>query len=379
MTAAAPAGVHPLTMPKWGMAMDEGRVTAWLAAPGQQVEAGQEVVEIESAKASGAVEAGAAGVLHAVAEPGSVLPVGGLLALIAAPEVPEAELAAFIAAHAEADRPGAEEDAPRPRLVESDGQAINLLEAGDGDETIVLLHGFGGDLAGWGLVQSELARRHRTLALDLPGHGGSGPAIGGTTPEGFAGTVAEVVRDLGVERFHLVGHSLGGAVAIACAGAHPQRVASLTLLAPAGLGEEIEAAFLHGFLAARRRKDLRPVFERLFADPALVTREMLETAIRAKRMDGASETLERLAACFFPEGRQAPLGLRDTLESLAMPWRVIWGRDDRIVPVSQAEGLAAVSILDGVGHMPQIERPSEVVRLVEETLARGAARRTSGR
>lgn len=354
--------IHAITVPKWGMAMDAGTVTGWHVAEGQSVAAGQDVLDVESTKIANAIEAKVDGTLRRiVGQVGDTLPVGGLLGVVAAPDVPDAEIDAFVAGFVVAPDDGEGEGGPRTRTVVADGRAIRVQETGAGEETVVLVHGFGGDLNGWLFVQPALATTRRVVALDLPGHGGSTMDVGGAGVAALARVLEATLDALGVERAHLVGHSLGGAVCLVAAG----RASALTLIASASLGPAINGAYIEAFLAAERRKEMAAALGALFADPALVTRPMAEDVLKAKRIDGAQAALRAIAAACFPAGRQAD-DLRGRLAGLRIPAQLIWGLADRVIPVAHAEGLpAAVAVhrLDA-GHMPHIERAADVARLI---------------
>jgi len=142
-------------------------------------------------------------------------------------------------------------------------------------------------------------------------------------------------------------------------------------VAPAGLGAEIAIDYIEGFLVQNRARKLRPVLEMLVHDPKLVTAEMVENVLKAKRMDGAQAALETIARACFAEGRQR-WRVRERLGALAMPVQVIWGEEDRIVPVAHAEGLPAgiaVHRLAGTGHLAHMEKAAEVNDLVARLLA----------
>ncbi|MEX2648909.1 MAG: acetoin dehydrogenase dihydrolipoyllysine-residue acetyltransferase subunit [Alphaproteobacteria bacterium] len=360
------ARIHAVTVPKWGMAMDEGTVTVWHVAEGAAVDAGQELLDLESTKIANAIEAKRAGILRrAVAGVGTALPVGGLLGVIADANVPEAEIDSFVADFVVAAPDAEGEGAPRTATVEVGGRAIHYLDLGVGEAPIVLVHGFGGDLNAWLFNQPALAERGRTIALDLPGHGQSSGDVGEGTVAALSGTLLGFMDSLGLGAAHLVGHSLGGAIALAVAVAQPGRVRSLTLIASAGLGPEINASFIDGFLAAERRKDMTVVLGTLFADPALVTRQMVDDVLKAKRIDGAQAALARIAGACFPAGRQA-LDLRPSLADLAVPVQVIWGSSDAVIPAAHADGLpASVTVLRlQAGHMPHMEKAAEVTRAI---------------
>jgi len=185
---------------------------------------------------------------------------------------------------------------------------------------------------------------------------------------------AETLR-LAVEAFvaaldlgpvHVVGHSLGGALAALLAVRRPDLVRSLTLIAPAGLGPDINAAFIDGFVRASRRKDAVEVLQLLVHDPALVSRTMVEDVLRFKRLDGVAAALAAIAQAWFAGGRQQ-VSVAGDLAGLAMPAQLIWGREDRIVPVAHARAAPAhvvTHVLEGAGHLPHMEKSGEANRLM---------------
>ena len=127
----------------------------------------------------------------------------------------------------------------RDRLVTVDGVVTQYLEAGAGPP-LLLLHGHEQSAASWRWVIPALARSRRVLAISLPGHGKSAPAVGGYTPgRDLAPLVADFLDTLGVGRLDVVGNSVGGAIALRLALADPQRVKTLTLVDSAGLGRDV--------------------------------------------------------------------------------------------------------------------------------------------
>jgi pyruvate dehydrogenase E2 component (dihydrolipoamide acetyltransferase) len=150
----------------------------------------------------------------------------------------------------------------------------------------------------------------------------------------------------------------------------PELAASLSLIASAGLGPEINTAFIDGFVRASRRREAIEVLGLLVHDPALVSRAMVEDVLRYKRLDGVSTALATIAEAWFTGGRQS-LDLTEQLAALQLPIQIIWGREDRIIPVSHAEALAArvrVHILDQTGHLPHMEKAGDVNRLIKRFL-----------
>jgi pyruvate dehydrogenase E2 component (dihydrolipoamide acetyltransferase) len=363
--------VQKLGMPKWGLSMTEGRVLDWLAEEGAEVAEGEEVAEIETDKLSGAVESPVAGTLRRrVAAVGDVVPVGGLLAVLAPPEVPDDEVDAFVAGFQESFVPGeGDEDAgPQAQSVSIGGRTLRFLRQGEDSEAVVLLHGFGGDLENWMFTAPALAASHTVYALDLPGHGGSSKDVGPGDLDSLVDAVVAFLDAQELRTAHLVGHSLGGLVAAAVAARAPERVRSLALIAPAGLGEEINQEYIDGFVGAESRRELKPVLQLLFADPGQVTRQLVDDVLKYKRLDGVDAALRTIAGSIFREGRQQAQ-VAEALAGIDLPVLVLWGREDRIIPAVHAERApsgAAVAVLDGAGHSPHMEAAGEVNRRLEE-------------
>jgi pyruvate dehydrogenase E2 component (dihydrolipoamide acetyltransferase) len=250
-------------------------------------------------------------------------------------------------------------------FAEVDGLRVRYVLRGEGDGVPVLfLHGFGGDLDNWLFNLDAVAEVAPVIALDLPGHGQSTPRLPGTALSDFAAFVVRFLDQLGVERVHVVGHSMGGAIAARMALDHPSRVASLALINSAGFGPEINAAYTEGYVAAASRRELKPVIEQLFADPGLVSRQLLDDLLKYKRLDGVTELLQTLGAAQFGGGRQAEQPGRE-LERTGMPVLVVWGREDRIIPAGHAPPDATVAVIEGAGHMVMMEKASEVNALLK--------------
>jgi pyruvate dehydrogenase E2 component (dihydrolipoamide acetyltransferase) len=371
--------IDKLGMPKWGLSMTEGTVLAWLVEEGAEVGAGDEVAEVETEKINGVVESPVAGVLRRrVAAAGDVIPVGGLLGVIADADVPDADIDAFVEEFQASFVPEeAEEEAgPAPETVEVETGRLRFLRQGEEGEPLVLLHGFGGDLNNWLFTAPALAGEHVVYALDLPGHGGSSKDVGTGDVDYLAQAVEQFLDAQGLERVHLVGHSMGGLVAARLALAAPRRVASLALVAGAGLGEEINLEYIEGFIGAERRRELKPALELLFADRSLVTRQLVDDVLKYKRIDGVDEALRAIAANAFGEGGQRVV-IADRLGELEVPLLVVWGREDRIIPAAHAEHVpegAEVHVLDGQGHSPHMEAAGDFNRIMEGFLATAGAR-----
>jgi pyruvate dehydrogenase E2 component (dihydrolipoamide acetyltransferase) len=207
-------------------------------------------------------------------------------------------------------------------------------------------------------------------ALDLPGHGSSAKDVRSGDPAALAEAVEQFLDSQDLGRLHLAGHSLGGLVAAKVALAHPDRIASLTLVASVGLGREINRDYIDGFIAAETRRELKPVLELLFADRTLLTRQLVDDVLRYKRIDGVEQALRTIAGGAFGEEGQREL-VTDALKGLDAPVMVLWGAEDRVVPAAHAEQAppgAEVHVLEGCGHSPHMERAGDFNRAVERFL-----------
>jgi len=347
-------------MPKWGMAMEEGTLVTWLVKEGDRISSGDVLAEVESTKVTGEIEAQGTGILRrCVASEGDIIAVGSLMAVISDDGVPGEKIDAFIASNLDRFERKVEGGDGVVSTLTIDGCDIAYFSSGEGGIPAVLVHGFGGSKDTWALVETELSSQRRVITLDLPGHGTSGKDVGAGDIEHMRNVLSAIVSQLGIERAHFVGHSLGGAIVLAFAEAAPEVVASLSLIASAGLGEEVNGAYVDGFAAASRRRDLKPLLTQLFTDPSYVTNALLEDLVRYKSKDGVTRALKQISSMCFPAGKQSQRLYRRAVAK-QIPSQTLWGSDDRIIPVAHAEGMDNVTIVSGAGHMPTIEQPRVV-------------------
>lgn len=259
-------------------------------------------------------------------------------------------------------------------VIHAGDLALAALSRRGAGTPVVLVHGFGGDKETW-LLMAPWLRRRPMLLLDLPGHGGSTVVDRRrATPAAMGAAVIAALDARGVERAHLCGNSMGGGIALWVARHHPERVASLTLVA--SVAPELAESELTRALA-RGENLLIPGTEDADRFIKLVTEKppKVPRAVRryvAARRAAARTTLEEM---FRGWVEAAPAdGLPHDLAAIDQPTLILHGAKDRIIHVDTARKVASqmprsqLRILDGVGHVPQLEVPRRIARFVGEHL-----------
>jgi pimeloyl-ACP methyl ester carboxylesterase len=272
-----------------------------------------------------------------------------------------------------------------PTTLSLHGRALSYVKAGSGP-VLLLIHGMAGTHATWQAVIEPLAERHTVIALDLPGHGASEAGAGDYSLGSLAAGLRDLLIKLGHERATLVGHSLGGGIAMQFAYQFPEITERLVLVSSGGLGPEVNpvlrAAALPGanlFIAATAgpgrvagaalARGLATLGLQPSADVAEFARGYASLADAPRR----SAFLATLRAVVGTEGQRVEAGDRLYLAE-GVPVLIIWGRRDRIIPVAHAEHAHAaipdsrLEIFDAAGHMPQLEVPARFVAVLERFL-----------
>ena len=251
----------------------------------------------------------------------------------------------------------------------SDGMLdLRTLKSGQGTP-VVFLHGFGADLSSWRPLIGRIALDNPLMALDLPGHG----AAQGHDAADFAAIVATVGQTLRLlpGGVHLVGHSLGAAVATALTERGDLDVRSLTLISPCGLGPSIAGDFVEGFLAARSEAALAAWMRRLVHDPVSLASVLVRATLTAREAAGLTVAQGRVASALF-EGSTQLFSINAALRAYKGPCAVITGREDAIVSLREIEAAVPAHValyrLDRVGHLPQVEAADLVHTLIARTI-----------
>lgn len=284
---------------------------------------------------------------------------------------------------------------PAGRFVDVSGARLHVVERGEGP-ALLLVHGLGGQLGNftYGIVD-RLAGRCRVVAVDLPGSGYSQRAPGASAAlSAQADALAALIETLGLDRPVVVGHSLGGAVALALAQRRPERVAGLALVAPLTRPTPVPAPFWGLMIASPRLRALvawtlaapanlamrKAMLARVFAPepvpPDFATRGGALLTLRPSHFIAASEDLAAI-----PQDLPA-MTLR--YSAMRLPVSVLFGRGDRILdPREQGEGLAAelpgatLTLVEG-GHMLPVTQPELTAQFIRDAAARAARTAKSG-
>jgi pimeloyl-ACP methyl ester carboxylesterase len=266
------------------------------------------------------------------------------------------------------------------------GRESGYLVGGEGP-ALLLIHGMAGTCENWRSVIEPLARHHTVIAPDLPGHGLSAGGPGDYSLGNLASGLRDLLLVLGHERATLVGHSLGGGIAMQFSYQFPELVERLVLVSSGGLGLEVSpvlrAAALPGadlFIAATATagqkiggavgRGLSKVGMKPAADVAEVARGYGSLA----EPDRRKAFLATLRSVVGTEGQRVSATDRFYLAE-AVPVLIVWGARDPIIPVSHGEDAhralpgSRLEIFGGVGHLPQIEQPSRFITVLEDFLA----------
>ena len=276
-------------------------------------------------------------------------------------------------------------NAIEPKTVSLHGRSVTYTETGSGP-VLLLIHGMAGTYETWRAVIEPLALRYTVLAPDLPGHGASDPGAGDYSLGSLAAGLRDLLIALGHERATLVGHSLGGGIAMQFAYQFPDATERLVLVASGGLGPEVNpvlrAATLPGadiFIAATAApgrvagsalaRGLAAIGLHTNADIVEVARGYASLANPKRR----AAFLATLRSVVGPYGQRVRADDRLHLAE-GVPTLILWGADDKIIPASHASEAhhaipaSQLEIFDGVGHMLQLEAPGRFVAVLERFL-----------
>ena len=244
---------------------------------------------------------------------------------------------------------------------------LALDDGGRGGLPVVLVHSLAGNAAQWTEQLGHLRRSRRAIAVDLRGHGRSKPpGDGDYSLAGMADDVAAMAETLGLQRFVLVGHSMGGGVALTYAGRHPDRVAGLVLVDPIGDGKQIPPAEAGAFLAGFESNydSTIQAYWSSIAGPDSAIRERLLADLRSTPQAAVTAILKEVMR-FDPDPALAQYA--GPKLSIVTPY------NDMPFSLHRLGKGFPHQMVDGTGHWIQLDKPEVVNRMLDEFLKKSVS------
>ena len=273
------------------------------------------------------------------------------------------------------------------KFLELHGDRVAYRDVGNGDEVLLLIHGMAGSSEAWRAVTPQLSKKYRVVAPDLLGHGQSAKPRSDYSLGAFAAWLRDLLDELGISRVTIAGHSLGGGVAMQFAYQHPDYCERLVLISSGGLGPDVGRTLR--LLSAPGAELIMPI---IAPGPVVRAGNKLRDWLSAASIQSprGAEMWSSYSSLADQPTRQAFLRtLRSVVDhhgqavcalnrlhlTSELPTIIMWGDQDRIIPVEHAYALnearpaCRLEVLSGVGHFPQVERPGDVVDLLDDFIA----------
>jgi pimeloyl-ACP methyl ester carboxylesterase len=263
-------------------------------------------------------------------------------------------------------------------FAEVQGARVRYLEQGRGP-SVVLLHGFASSLDTWKSVQPELARRHRTLSLDLKGFGWTDRPEGDYSPRAQAELVRALMDQRGIDRAVIVGHSWGASIALELALAHPARVQRLALYSAWAYEEQLPTTF-HWARSQGMGELLFELFYKQRAGDKLALAFFDQQSVTEALVSDVEAALDRpgtTAAALAAVRGQRYRHVQQRYPQVTQRSLLLWGREDRVTPLEYGERLARelpqakLVVYPRCGHFPMIEAPASTAELAAFVAERG--------
>jgi pimeloyl-ACP methyl ester carboxylesterase len=277
---------------------------------------------------------------------------------------------------------------PDSLFIDVDGLQVHYKIAGQGEPTLVLLHGFGASVYSWHEVIAPLAEVGTVIAFDRPAFGLTERPMPGEwkgenpySPEAQAELTVALLDELGVEKAVLAGHSAGGTIAALTTLRHPERVEALVLVDAAIYVQGSTPGWLRPLLLTPQMRRLGPLLirsivgwgqamiSRAWNDPDRITPELLSGYKKPLQAENWDRALWEFVLASHP------LGLDEQFDQIQVPVLVITGDNDLLVPAEESIRLSAelldaeMVVIPDCGHVPQEERPEEFLQAVADFVA----------
>lgn len=248
------------------------------------------------------------------------------------------------------------------------GTELNAVWLRKGEGTpIVLLHGFASDHNNWRGLFAGTQWQQPLLAIDLPSHGAS-PFDVVDDLDAIAERVETTIQRLNLSQTIVVGHSFGAAVSARLAVRGNIDIRALGLFSPAGLGPEINTGFVENFVKAKSKESVIPWLHELVHAKDAISDAFISAVVQQRQNQPLSDAMSAFAKQFFADGTQT-ISITNDLASLEIPVRVVFGKQDRILPFKHSRNLpdnVALHAFDACGHMPHLEKRGLSLRILQE-------------
>lgn len=273
---------------------------------------------------------------------------------------------------------------PEDQFIKVDSINTRYWLSGKKGDPIILVHGLGGYAENWMHNVDVLSKHFRVYTVDLVGFGKSDKPDAPYTYDYFTDFIKDFMGALNIEKAHLAGHSLGGGIVLKFALKYPEKVKKLVLISGSGLGKEISP--IHRFtslpvignmIAKPSLKGISTLYKSMVYDKSVITGDMVELAYQMISSPGGQEaylSTTREMINLFGMREESFRPIRDKLNLLKAPVMVLWGRQDKIIPVSHVQTAekkiknVTSHIFDHCGHLPMLEHPEEFNSLLVQFL-----------
>jgi len=256
-------------------------------------------------------------------------------------------------------------------IIRVEGLEVRYREEGPKDaQTLIMVHGFTSSLESWDAVAKNLANDYRVIRPDLPGHGLTGPdSQKRYSNEETVAFLSNFIDALDIEAPVLIGNSLGGLVSWRVAAQSPEKVSQLVLISPGGFSingvtDEPVAVptMLKFYLTKAPEAGVKQATSNLYANPENLPEKRISTIRDMMQHPGNGDAfVERLSVFTLPDPTM-------DLEKVKSPTLVVWGQQDKMIPVSQATWFSGalpnstLKIYENAGHVPQEETPEQLAQ-----------------
>ncbi len=274
---------------------------------------------------------------------------------------------------------------PLDQYVNAGGIRTRYWSVGHGGPTVLLLHGLAASAEVWLPNIDSLAQNYRVLIPDLPGFGRSETPPSSFSPLDYASIIDEFLTALNVHKVSIIGHSLGGGIALHYALQFPDKLGKLILVDCAGFGKEViwslrlmSLPWIGEIVSYPSRKGVELFFKLAVNNPQVITKDFIDIYYELFNQPGYQTFLLKLTRMLVDVRCAKPellVPILENLHKIKQPALVIWGEKDRVFPLKQAyygkEELAnaELCVMNRCGHIPNLENPEEFNRLVLDFLA----------